>query len=102
MLSNYLKIGLRNLLRNKLFTFINISGLAISLASFFIIALFIVDEWSFDRHVEDYRLKYRVFTERFNEDGGTSLGAMISPMIAPAMAEEFPEVDYYFRFMNFN
>ncbi|HTE31767.1 MAG TPA: ABC transporter permease, partial [Chryseolinea sp.] len=102
MLRNYLKIGLRNLLGNKLFTLINIGGMAISIASFLIISLFIYDEWLFDKHVKDYDLKYRVYAERFTDDGGTVLAAMIAPMIAPTMASEYPEVESYFRFMNLN
>jgi putative ABC transport system permease protein len=102
MLKNYLKIGVRNLLKNKLFTFINISGMAISIASVLLISLFIYDELKFDKHVEDYDLKYRVFNEHFNEDGRTRKGAMIPPVIVPTLATEFPEVDSYARFMNFN
>jgi len=102
MLRNYLKIGLRNLLGNKLFALINIGGMAISMASFLLIAFFIHDEWQFDKHVEDYPMKHRVYIERFSDDGSKTLSAMISPMIAPTMAAEYPEVESYFRFMSFN
>ena len=47
MLQNYLKIGFRNLAKNKLFSIINISGMAISIASFMVIALFVYDELQF-------------------------------------------------------
>ena len=102
MLKNYLKIGIRNLLKNKLFSFINVAGMAISIATFLIIALFVADELKFDKHVEEVSLKFRVFNEHFMEDGSTKKGAMIPPPIGPALVAEFPEVEYSTRFLNFN
>jgi len=102
MFKNYLKIGVRNLLKNKLFSFINIAGMAISIATFLVIGLFILDELKFDKHVEDVSLKYRVFNQHFMEDGSTKKGAMVPPPIGPTLVEEFPEVDYASRFLNFN
>src|SRR5687768_14307265 len=102
MLKNYLKIGLRNLLKNKLFTIINISGMAISIASFLIIALFVYDEMKFDKHVEDHELKYRVFNDYFSNDGQRRKMAMVPPMVVTTLMSEYPEVEYYTRFMNFN
>lgn len=49
MLKNYLKIAFRNLGRNKLLSFVNISSLAIGLACVLLIILFVKDEWSFDK-----------------------------------------------------
>jgi putative ABC transport system permease protein len=102
MLRNYLKIGIRNLVKNKLFSLINIAGMAISIASFLIIAVFVADELKFDKHIADHELKFRVYNEHFNEDGQTRKGAMVPPMITPTMMADFPEVEYYTRFMNFN
>ncbi|WP_025896688.1 ABC transporter permease [Kordiimonas gwangyangensis] len=50
MFENYLKIAIRNLMRNKLFSFINIAGLAVGLAAFILITLFVRDEFSWDSH----------------------------------------------------
>jgi putative ABC transport system permease protein len=50
MLKNYLTIAWRNLLRNKAFSIINISGLAIGLSCFLLIAMYVLDELSFDRY----------------------------------------------------
>ncbi|HEY9487791.1 MAG TPA: ABC transporter permease, partial [Chryseosolibacter sp.] len=102
MFQNYFKIGVRNLLKSKFFSLINISGMAISMAIFFIIALYIYDELKFDKHVEDSHLKFRVFNEHFNDDGSIRRGAMVPPMIAPTLAAEYPQVEYYSRFLNFN
>ncbi|HEY0652288.1 MAG TPA: FtsX-like permease family protein [Chryseosolibacter sp.] len=102
MLKNYLRIGLRNLVKNRLFTAINISGMAISIASFLIITLFVYDEYQFDKHVTNVERKYRVYNDHYNQDGFQRKGAMVPPMIAPTMQAEFPEVEAYARFMNFN
>jgi len=101
MLKNYLKVGIRNLLKNKLFSVINISGMAISIASFLIIALFIYDELQFDKHVKNAPDKYRIYTEGISETAGTRrLLAMVPPQVAPTLMSEYPEVESYFRFMN--
>jgi putative ABC transport system permease protein len=102
MLRNYLKIGFRNLVKNRLFTAINISGMAISIASFLIIALFVYDEYQFDKHVANVDNKYRIYNDHYNENGFQRKGAMIPPMIAPTMQAEFPEVEAFSRFLNFN
>lgn len=102
MLRNYLTIGFRNLLKNKLFSIINISGMAISVACFLIIGLFVIDELSYDKEVKDRDLKFRVYNDRFTDDGTQSVAAMVPPMVAPTLKTDYPEVDYYFRFLNIN
>src|SRR5688500_4895417 len=79
MFQNYFKIGIRNLLKSKFFSIINIGGMAVSMAIFFIIALYVFDELSFDKHVEDSHLKFRVYNEHFNDDGTVRKGAMVPP-----------------------
>ena len=102
MFQNYFKIGVRNLLKNKFFSLINITGMAISISIVVIIALYIQDEFSFDKHLDDLHLKYRVYNEHFSDDGNVRKGAMVPPMIGPGMASEYPQVDFYTRFLNFN
>jgi putative ABC transport system permease protein len=102
MYKSYFKIGWRNLAKNKLFSLINISGMAVSVASFILIALFIYDEVQFDKHIKDYPQKYRVFTEGQAVDGTIRKHSMISPMLAPTAEAEFPEIESYTRFLNFN
>jgi putative ABC transport system permease protein len=102
MLRNYLKIAVRNLLKSKLFSFINIAGMAISIGTFLIITLFVADELKFDKHIDDVSLKFRVYNELIEEDGGRKKGAMIPPPMGPTLVAEFPEVEYATRFLNFN
>jgi putative ABC transport system permease protein len=49
MLKNYFKTALRNLFRNKTYAVINITGIAIGLTAFWLIALYIADDLSYDR-----------------------------------------------------
>jgi len=102
MFKSYFKIAFRNLAKSKLFSAINISGMAVSIASVIVIALFIYDELQFDKHIEDYSRKYRLYTVGKSEDGSMRNRSMIAPMIAPTAATEFPEIESYARFLNFN
>ena len=60
MIKNYFKIALRNLARNKAFSFINIFGLAVGLASCLLILLYIFDESSYDKYQKDGGRLFRV------------------------------------------
>ncbi|MEQ8573730.1 MAG: hypothetical protein RIB63_06690, partial [Fulvivirga sp.] len=53
MLKNYLKIAFRNILKSRVHATINITGLAVGLASVLLIGLFIIDELSYDQFHED-------------------------------------------------
>ena len=54
MFQNYLKIAFRNLVRNKVYSFINIGGLAVGMAVAMLIGLWIYDELSFNKHYKNY------------------------------------------------
>jgi putative ABC transport system permease protein len=60
MLQNYLAAALRNLLRNGVYAIINILGLALGFAAVILIALFVRDEYSFDRFIPDHERIYNV------------------------------------------
>lgn len=60
MFKNYLKIAFRNLLRHKIYSLINISGLAIGMACCILILLFVRDELSYDRFHENSDRIYRL------------------------------------------
>lgn len=96
MLKTYLKIAWRNLLRNRTFSFINITGLSIGLGCFLLIALYVLDELSYDRYYNKAGNTYRI-----NEDarwGGQELRvAETSDMMGPILKEDYPEVQEYTR-----
>ena len=62
MFRNYLKIGIRNLIKNKVYTLINISGLAIGLSCFILVALYIRNETGFDKFYSNADNIYRINT----------------------------------------
>ncbi len=93
MLRNYVKVAIRNLLRYKTFSLINITGLALGLASAILIILWISDELSYDRFHTYADSTYRI-TAHLEE-----LAAAIAPApLAPALKNEFPEVADVVRF----
>ncbi len=96
MLSNYLKIAWRNLLKNKTFSFINIFGLAIGFSSFILIGLYVIDELSFDDFHEKADRIYRLDVDvRF---GGTDLKlATSADPVGEYMKKDYPEVEQYAR-----
>jgi putative ABC transport system permease protein len=92
MLKNYLIIAFRNLWRRRVFSFLNISGLAIGMASAAIILLWIQNELSYDRFHEKGDRLYQVWTN-FNF-GGSKEGYHESPqLLAEALKQDYPEVE---------
>ena len=90
MIRNYIKIAYRNLTRNKIFSIINISGLAFGMAACILISLFILDELSYDQYHEKANRIYRVSREFLNEDGATNLHlGQIAPPFGPLLVEDF-------------
>lgn len=86
MLITYFKVALRNLLNHKLYTIINMAGLALGIASVFFMAVFVKHEWGYDKYLDGYEDLYRVVW--VNDDPQTRTP---HPM-AQAVKEEFPEV----------
>ena len=84
MLKNYLKIVLRNIKRHKGYSFINIAGLAVGMAAFFLISLYVQYELSFDRYHENADRIYRVIRER-GSSTGNDRSAFINNALGPAM-----------------
>ncbi|MDR3711556.1 MAG: ABC transporter permease [Puia sp.] len=92
MIRNYFKIAWRNLNKHRLFSMINILGLAIGVASFWIIALYITDEWSFDRYHEKADRIFRV-AQRNQWDNNDIHLAQTSLPYAQALKADYPEVE---------
>lgn len=99
MLKNYLKIALRNLLRNKAYSAINIFGLALGVACCLLLTLYFLDEISYDKHHHRAGDLYRINSE-FQSDRGLDKLRTASPPIAMTMMEEIPEVESAVRVLN--
>ena len=92
MFRNYLKLAFRHLSRQKAFSFINISGLAIGLACSLIIFLWVQDELSYDQFHQKADRTYRLLAE------AGDLKVAISPApVAPKLQEELPEIEHTTR-----
>jgi putative ABC transport system permease protein len=91
MLKNYFKIAWRNLQKHKAFSFINILGLAIGIAAFWLITLYVTDEWSYDRFNTKANNIFRV-TQHARWNGGKFDLAVTSPPFAGTLKAEFPQV----------
>ncbi len=91
MFSNYLHVALRNLVANKLYSFINIIGLAVGLAACVMIALFVRDELSYDKHWDKADRIYRL-NNTFNIPGREPMHFVKAPGPAKhALLRFFPE-----------
>ncbi len=99
MFKNYFKIAWRNLLKNKVFSFINITGLAIGLSCFLLIAVYVLDEISYDRFHEKALRIYRINSDiRF---GGTDLHLPVtSDMMGATLKKDYPQVEEFVRIYN--
>lgn len=99
MLKNYFIIAMRNLARHKMYSYINIVGLAIGLACSTLILLYLQNEFGFDQHHSKADRIYKVFTSNLGPDGNwADHYATVGP-VGPALAEEYPEVEQATRFM---
>ncbi|MDX5347874.1 MAG: ABC transporter permease, partial [Hymenobacteraceae bacterium] len=97
MLLNYLKIAVRNLLRHKVFSLINIFGLALGMTCCILILLWVKDELSFDRFHTNLNNMYRVISVQ-HYPGADDLTIASAPgILAPTMRAEFPEVEQSIR-----
>lgn len=96
MLSNYIKIALRNLWRNKFYTLINIVGLSVGLTSAILITLFLIDELSYDTMFENYQRTYRIESQ-FMVKGNEDLFALSPHPLGPTMKKEIPGIEEFVR-----
>lgn len=97
MIKNYFKIAWRNIWKNKVFSSINIIGLAISMACCVAISMFIWNEIHFDDFHANRQNIYRI-TEKQYQAGALYDVAVTPGPLAPAMQKEFPEIENAVRF----
>lgn len=89
MITNYLLIAIRNLLKSKVLTLINVGGLTLGISCCLLAALYIHQELTFDRFHEDADDIYRVAFDNYNTEGPYAT----TPLpVGPALAEEFTAV----------
>ncbi|MDO3644236.1 ABC transporter permease [Mucilaginibacter sp. L3T2-6] len=92
MIFHYLKSASRSIGRNKIYTVINVLGLAIGMACTLLIVLFVKDELSYDRYNANAANIYRVVHDFVNYDGTRLPDATSPAALAPALQKQIPEV----------
>ena len=92
MLKNYLKIAWRNLRKHKFYTFLNVFGLSLGLASCLLITLYVVDELSYDKSFSHADRIYRINSDiKF---GGADMKLAVAPdPLAFTMLKDYPQLE---------
>jgi putative ABC transport system permease protein len=99
MLGNYFKVALRNLLRHKIYSVINIVGLAVGLACCLNIALWVQYHLSFDRfHEKGDRICKLINIQKFSGRSSQHVG-LTPPPVGPGMHNDYPEIADFCRIM---
>src|SRR5690242_7810951 len=92
MIKNYFKIAFRNLRKNKAFSFINIFGLATGLTCFMLIAVFVLNELSYDTYPARAKNMYRVMLS-VTGNGDVASYPMVDVAVGEGMKKAFPEIE---------
>lgn len=100
MIRNYFKTAVRNLLRNKGYSFIHIIGLSLGLTAAILIVLYVKDELSFDRFHENADLLYRVDRKIVRDNGNVDNSGYTGNFQGPRFSESIPEIKGFVRFQN--
>lgn len=98
MFKNYLKTAIRNLVRYKGFTFINVLGLTIGITGCLLVGLFVWDELQYDKFGSNHEQIYRVYNRR-TVNTATTHAAVVPPMFATYMKQQYPEVESTLRIL---
>ena len=100
MFKNYLKVALRNLWKNKVFSAINIMGLSAGLAVCLLIVLYVKDESGYDKYYAQSENIYRLDADIFFN--GTQFTSAVAPApLAPTLKKDYPQIVQYTRTRNF-
>src|SRR5574341_1385645 len=92
MFKHYLTITLRNFRKHKVYSAINLFGLAIGIACCLLILTYSKDEWTYDRFHKNAETIFRVVSLYREESGVMKPSSQTQPPLAPALQQEFPEV----------
>ncbi len=92
MLKNYFKISLRNFLRHKGYSFINLAGFSIGMACCLLIFVHVRHELSYDKYQRDVERIYRIVQDIRSQTSSRDF-AYVSPMVGPTLKAEYPQVE---------
>jgi len=99
MFKNYIIIAFRNFIRQKLYSFINILGLAIGLACFILIMLWVIDELSYNKFNKNYDEIYRVIN--YHSMDGPHFFSNSPNAMGPELKKLYPEIIEFTRYNDY-
>ncbi|WPU94364.1 ABC transporter permease [Mucilaginibacter sabulilitoris] len=94
MFRNYLKIAWRNTLHNKVYSMLNILGLAAGMAVALLIGLWVTNQYSYDRFLPGYKQLYQVEMNLTSQHNGTSTQTSIALPLTDVLKKEIPGIQY--------
>jgi len=97
MIKNYLIVAFRNLMRNKVFSFINIFGLSLGMALSILMLTYVYYQFSFDNFYKDKERIYLTKVKMEVKGQNDQITAISTAGIGPSLLEEMPEVEYMTR-----
>src|SRR5262245_19249590 len=93
-MKNYFKVAIRNLMKYKFISFINLFGLTVGLTCCLLILVYIVNELSYDRYNEKADRIYRITRSFYSQSGTLAFNlASLAPAFAPLIENDFPDVE---------
>lgn len=98
MIKNYLRIAFRNLLRNKVYSLINVVGLAVGLTCAILLYLYIQNELSYDQYHKDQAQIFRL-ERTVTQTDALHTSAFFKASLAPVLKQELPEVAHIARML---
>ncbi len=102
MLKNYLKIAIRNIFKNKVYSFINIAGLSIGITASILILLWVTDELNFNSFQKNINNIYVIPQTQHYQTIGDFTVMVTPPALLPALKSERPEIKYATRYAFFS
>src|SRR5678816_3513394 len=99
MFKNLLRVALRNFVKDKWYSLLNILGLTIGITFSLFLIFYIKDELSYDRYNEKADRIYRVNTNLKEKDKDTLRWAITPFPMAPALSRDYPEIEEAVRFV---
>ena len=102
MWTTNIKIAIRNFLKDKTFSFLNLLGLSVGMAACLVIGQFVRYEYQYDRNSPFAENIWRVYNETISQTNETTFDANTHSAIGPALKADLPEVVEYTRLYNRN
>jgi ABC-type antimicrobial peptide transport system permease subunit len=93
MVKNFFKFSIRNLVKNRLTSFVNIMGLSVGMAGAILIFLWVQNEFSYDQFHENKENLYKVWNRTpASLNGPINCWPAMAPPVGPVLKQQFPEV----------